>query len=127
KMRMVRLASCAALALALAACNQQVPADQASSEATGAQTDPDGKPGLVLSGGKLALPAVSGNPAAAYFTLTNTGEKAATVAAVHVEGAGMAMLHETMQMDGHSSMQMMKSVDVAPGEALAFAPGGKHV
>jgi copper(I)-binding protein len=77
--------------------------------------------------GKLVLPAVKGNPGAAYFTLTNDGHKPLRLAAVDVAGAGMAMFHETMDMDGHSTMQDMKTPDVQAGASLTFSPGGRHV
>jgi len=46
---------------------------------------------------------------------------------VDVAGAGMAMLHETKDMGGHSSMTDMAAPELKPGESMAFAPGGKHV
>jgi hypothetical protein len=114
-----------ALVALLAACNPSPSVDPAAPETTVAE--PDTKPGLALAGGKLVLPAVKGNPGAVYFTLTNASTKSATLAAVDVAGAGMAMLHETTQMDGHSSMQDMKDPLIKPGETLVLAPGGKHV
>lgn len=114
------------LIAALGACNNHQPAAQASGEGQAASA-PDAKPGLSLTGGRLVLPAVKGNPGAAYFTLTNSGSKPATIAAVDVAGAGMAMLHQTMQTDGHSTMQDMAAPQIKPGETLVFAPGGNHV
>ncbi len=119
----------AALALSLAACSGGAPNPGPSAEASApaAASAPDAKPGLALSGGRLVLPAVKGNPAAVYFTLANGADKPATLAAVDVAGAGMAMLHETMQMDGHATMQEVKDPVVPAGGTLVFAPGGKHV
>src|SRR6185295_8425275 len=88
---------------------------------------PETKPGLALTRGRLVLPAVSGNPAAAYFTLTNNSARPVTLAAVNVSGAGMAMMHETVDAGGHSEMKMMGKPELAPGAVLVFAPGGKHV
>lgn len=118
-----RAALLAALALMPAACGKQgAPAPVESSTAA-----PDAKPGLSLSGGKLVLPAVSGNPGAAYFSLANGSDKPVSIAAVDVAGAGMAMLHETMAKDGHSTMTDLSSPEIRPGETMTFAPGGKHV
>lgn len=114
--------------LALAACQKTGdPAANATSEA--AAVAPDAKPGLALGNGRLVLPAVKGNPAAAYFDLVNGSDKPVTLASVSVSvaGAGMAMLHETKQMDGHSSMMEMAAPEIQPGQTLAMAPGGKHV
>jgi len=123
--RSPRLLVAAAAALTLAACNQKAPAPQDA--ASTAATAPETKPGLSLTGGRLILPAVKGNPGAAYFTLINNSDKPVAIAGVDVAGAGMAMLHETKQMDGHSTMGEMSAPELKPGESVAFAPGGKHV
>ncbi|HEY6869638.1 MAG TPA: copper chaperone PCu(A)C [Novosphingobium sp.] len=114
------------LAAALAGCNKSQPAPNGRQEGHSAVA-PDAKPGLALTGGKLVLPTVKGNPGAAYFTLANSGAKPATIAAVDVAGAGMAMLHQTLQTDGHSTMEDMSAPQIKPGETLVFAPGGNHV
>ena len=101
-----------AAALPLAACQQtKDPAAQ-----TGTEANPDAKPGLSVSDGVLVLPAVKGNPGAAYFTL-------ATLAAVHIDGAGKAEMHETKG----GEMQPLAPVPLDPGASVKFAPGGKHV
>jgi copper(I)-binding protein len=102
-------------ALAVSGCQQQAqqPADPS----------PEAKPGLALSEGRLVLPAVSGRPAAAYFTLSNGGPAPAVLAAVHVEGADKAEMHETKG----GSMAPLASLEVKVGETVRFEPGGKHV
>jgi len=120
-----RLLLMGAAALALVACHKEAPAPQEAASATAAA--PETKPGLSLTGGRLVLPAVKGNPGAAYFTLANGSDKPVAIAAIEVAGAGMAMLHETRQMDGHSSMMNMSTPELKPGESVVFAPGGKHV
>ena len=111
-------------AAALSACNGASPTPEQSSQAAAA---PETKPGLSLGDGRIVLPAVSGNPAAAYFTLTNGSDKPVRLAAVAVSGASMVMLHETKAMDGHSAMADMAEPEVGAGQTLVFAPGGKHV
>ena len=123
--RFARLASLF-LAAALAGCGQNSPDTTQSAEPTVAAA-PETKPGLSLANGRLVLPAVKGNPAAAYFTLTNTSPKAVTVAAVDVAGAMMVMLHETKAEAGHSTMADLAGPVVKAGESVVFAPGGKHV
>ena len=123
--RYYRVVFVAAVALALGACQQGKAPETAASESAAAA--PDAKPGLSLANGQLVLPAVKGNPGAAYFVLTNNAAKPAVIAAVDVAGAGMAMLHQTMEKDGHSTMGMMSDPQVKPGETLTFAPGGNHV
>ncbi len=102
---------------ALSACGQQPAKDEAAS------TAPEAKPGLTLSEGTLVLPAVKGNPAAGYFTLINTGDKAVTLAAVSVTGAARAEMHETTG----ESMAPLATLEIKPGETVKFERGGKHV
>lgn len=109
------------VAATLGACRQspepegQQPAEQASA--------PEAKPGLSLAAAKLVLPAVSGNPAAAYFTLSNGGDKPVAVAGVHIEGAQNTEFHQT---DG-GSMNSLEDPTVPAKGTLQFAPGGNHV
>jgi copper(I)-binding protein len=108
-------------ALALGACQQQQSPQTPPSEAASAA--PDAKPGIAVSDGVLTLPVVRGNPGAAYFTLTNRGEAPATVAAVVIEGAGKAEMHETRG----GAMDALKTLEIKPGETVKFERGGKHV
>jgi copper(I)-binding protein len=101
-------------ALALAACNQ----GPASPEGTGPVAGE-----LSVTGGKLVLPAVSGNPGAAYFTVTNGTAQAVSLAAASVEGAVKAELHES----SGNSMTPLTGVTLGPGATAAFERGGKHV
>jgi copper(I)-binding protein len=105
-----------AAALALGACQQQ----KAGSEAAQA---PDAKPGLTVSDGVLVLPAVKGNPGAAYFALTNGSDEATSLAAVSIDGAGKAEMHETRG----GTMAPMNWAQVDAGQTLRFERGGKHV
>ncbi len=102
-------------ALALVSCKQQPDAADIA--------NPDAKPGLAVHDARLVLPAVRGNPAAAYFELENSGERAADLAAVYVTGSGSAEIHET----AGNGMGRLDKVTIAPGETVAFKPGGKHV
>ena len=115
KLRLIPLA----MMITLAACQQE----KATDPAANASAAPEAKPGLAVSGGRLVLPAVKGNPAAAYFTLNNTGSNTAGVAAVSIDGAAKAEMHETKG----GEMSPLAQFDVKPGEAVAFVPGGKHV
>jgi len=108
--------------LALSACGGKdtPPAPtESSTEAAG----PEAKPGIAISGGALVLPAVAGNPAAAYFVLSNRSPKAVSVAGVFIEGAAKAEMHETKG----GSMGELKTLALQPGELAVFEPGGKHV
>jgi periplasmic copper chaperone A len=110
-----------ASALALSACQQR--SEPAPQEEPAVSTGPEAKPGLSLDSGKLVLPAVKGRPGAVYFSFRNGGDAAVTLAGAHVDGAAKAEMHETL--DG--SMATIATLDVAAGETVEFAPGGKHV
>jgi copper(I)-binding protein len=114
--RHARLIALPAL-LALAACQQQ-PAKQEAPAAV-----PEAKPGMALSAGRLVLPAVKGNPGAAYFTLSNSGSGAVSLAAVAIDGAGKAEVHQTMT----GTMMPVDQLDIDPGSAVDFKPGALHV
>lgn len=104
-------------ALSLGACQQQ-PAETA--EATAA---PEAKPGLAVTDGRLILPVVGGNPAGIYFTLTNTGDKPGTLAAVSIDGAAQAEMHETKG----GTMSPVPQIEVPAGGTVKFEPGALHV
>lgn len=101
----------ASAVLLLAGCSPQAP------------SDPDAKPGLSVGEARLVLPAVTGNPGAAYFSVTNGSDKETSLANVSIEGAGKAELHETKE----GSMTPLNWVQLAAGQTVTFAPGGKHV
>ena len=101
-------------ATALAGCNQ--PAKHRNSA-------PDAKPGITVASGRLVLPAVKGNPGAAYFDLANGNGAPTMLVAVAVDGAGKAEMHTIA--DG--SMSTLPPVPLAPGSSVRFEPGANHV
>lgn len=84
---------------------------------------PDAKPGITVGEGVLVLPVVKGNPGVAYFAVSNGGTAAGTLAAVVVDGAAKAEMHETKG----ASMAAVGTVEIKPGETVRFERGGKHV
>lgn len=81
---------------------------------------------IAASEGRMFLPAVEGNPAAVYFNLENTSDRAISVRRADVEGAASAELHDYMEYDD-TEMGSIGIVTVQPGETVSFEPGGKHV
>lgn len=124
-MNLARFASLATIALALSACQQQKTAEDAS--ATGAPSEatagPEAKPGIAVTDGVLVLPAVRGRPGAAYFAVANRGPAPTSIAAISIDGADKAEMHETKG----GSMSPLGAVEIKPGESLRFERGGKHV
>lgn len=109
----------AALALAVVAmgpagCSEQ-PAE--------AEAKPAGVEGIAATNGRVMLAAVSGNPAAAYFDVTNSGDRDRMIRAASVEGATGSTMHVT---EG-GSMQETLQVMIKHGETVKFEPGGLHV
>lgn len=82
---------------------------------------------LAADGAWVRLPAVSGQPGAAYFTVQG-GATQDTLLAVSTPAAIRAELHESMKGD-HNMMSMapLKDIAVPAGGKLEFAPGGRHV
>lgn len=110
-----------AATLALAACGpQNEPGSEASSAAS---TAPEAKPGLSLSNGTLLLPAVKGNPGAAYFTVENQGDAAVSIAAITIDGVAKTEMHQTTG----GQMRPAGQVDVPAKATVRFERGGLHV
>jgi len=66
-------------------------------------------------------------PSGAYFTLRNTGTKAATLTGADSPACGMLMIHQSGNHAGTSAMMEMAAVAVQPGAQVRFAPGGYHL
>lgn len=109
--------------LALAACQQHEAPDAQGTPAAATEAAPEAKPGITVRDGVLILPVVKGNPGAAYFTIANGDKSPSTIAAVSIDGATKAEMHETTG----GSMAPVADVAVKPGEAVTFTRGGKHV
>ena len=108
--------------LALAGCQQQPAEKQAGPGAAAPASGPDAKPGIALQAG-LVLPAVKGNPGAAYFTLDNASGKTAVLAKVSIDGAASTAMHRSKG----GTMDSVERVEIAPGASLTFEPGKLHV
>jgi copper(I)-binding protein len=75
----------------------------------------------------VRLPAVAGQPGAAYFTIRG-GAAQDTLLAVSTPVALKAEMHESMKGDhGMMAMAPLKDVAVPARGKLDFAPGGRHV
>ena len=105
--------------LALSACQEpkREPAAQKS------QAAPAAKPGIALSAGRLVLPAVAGNPGAAYFQIDNSAGASTVIGAISIDGAGKTEVHQTIG----DTMTTVDQVEIAPSTSITFAPGQLHV
>ena len=119
--RFIRLPLMAFLTGILAACQQA--GQSTDTTESSVQAGPEAKPGLALTNGRLVLPVVEGRPGAAYFKLENNGDAPVTLAGAYIEGATSAEIHETRA----GSMARIESLEIGPGQAVLFEPGGLHV
>ncbi|MFC0589148.1 copper chaperone PCu(A)C [Novosphingobium aquiterrae] len=116
------LAASLALGLALAAtagCKQNGAANGSGSD-TAASEAATPSP---LSEARLILPAVRGNPAAAYFTLTNDTTGTRAISGIQIDGIGKTEVHQTIGTE----MTPVERIDVAPGTNIVFEPGKLHI
>jgi len=82
---------------------------------------------LGVEGAWVRLPAVSGNPGAAYFTV-HGDDRADTLLAVSTPAALRAELHESSKTAaGATTMQPVRDAPLPARGTLVFAPGGRHV
>ncbi len=109
----------ALLALGVASCGSEPEAP--------VEANPEAPEGITVSDGRMNLPAVVGNPAAVYFTVTNDSAEDQMLRTASVPGAESAAFHETAEWSGQVDMQELLQVSVPAGESLVFEQGGKHV
>ena len=138
-MRIIGLGLASGLLWGLGACGE---APKAPPESDAIEAAPEAPPGISLSDARVQLPAVSGRPGVAYFTVSQSSGPPRTIAAVSVEMAGRTEMHETLKldggkmdgakmdgakMDGAMTMKPVGSVPLESGKSVEFAPGGKHI
>jgi len=111
---MKKLALALCLTITLGACGGEKKAQAPASLSA--------RDGVLITSGRLVLPAVKGNPAAAYFTVSNQSGSVATLTGVGVAGAGKAEMHVTR--DG--IMEAVPRLDIGSGQSVSFGPGGNH-
>lgn len=125
QMRPATVIAALCLPIALAACGTQEPAPGATTEAVDVPTAVDAPAGVSLSDAEVRMPAASGRPGVAYFRIAS--ETPRKIVGVSVLGAGRAEMHETTSDGGAMKMAKVDSVELQPGEPVAFQSGGYHV
>ena len=81
---------------------------------------------LSVDGAWVRLGAVTGRPAAAYFTV-HGGPVPTTLISATTDVAIRSEMHETMDKGGMSTMTPLAKVEIPANTDVAFAPGGRHV
>ena len=92
----------------------------AEQPASATSSAPVGKPGVTITAARLVLPAVPGNPGAAYFALDNQSKDTVAVVSIAVTGAGKTEIHS-------ADMKVVDRAEVEPRSTLTFEPGKVHV
>jgi copper(I)-binding protein len=64
---------------------------------------------------------------AAYVTVLNRSDSDDRLIRVESAAAGAALLHETVEENGVSTMRHREDMPVAAGESLVMTPGGAHI
>jgi len=64
---------------------------------------------------------------AAYGSLMNHGSDTVTIVNITSTTGTEAQMHDVIADGDQRKMMQLKSVDIAPGESLAFEPGGRHI
>lgn len=117
----------AGIALALAGVGLAACGDSSQPTEPATQAAPDALPGIAVTGGKLVLPAVKGNPGAVYFEVANNGDADTAIVGAFVDGAKEAMLHVSAEKDGVMTMDHLDQVPLPKRGMVSFARGGNHV
>jgi periplasmic copper chaperone A len=68
-----------------------------------------------------------GDTAAVYLVLRNTSVQPVIVIGVRSPAASHVTIHETSTVGAQSRMRMHEKLVIAPGQSVAFEPGGLHV
>jgi len=66
-------------------------------------------------------------PLAGYVQVTNQGKKPVTLVAASSPAFGTVQFHRSVNRDGMDRMIHLKSLKIAAGQTLKFAPGGYHL
>jgi periplasmic copper chaperone A len=86
-----------------------------------------GKPAkLEVTDATVRMPAVPGNPGAAYFMITG-GPRDETLVSVTSPLAIRSEMHDSVMDKGLMTMKPIAAQDVPAGGKIEFAPKGKHV
>ncbi|HET9294623.1 MAG TPA: copper chaperone PCu(A)C [Gemmatimonadales bacterium] len=70
---------------------------------------------------------VLGDVASAYMSIRNTGIESDRLSGAGAAGAGLVMIHQQVEAGGQMVMRHLEAVEIPPGAAVVFAPGGLHL
>jgi copper(I)-binding protein len=85
------------------------------------------KNSLVVSNAWIRLMPPIASSTAAYFILENQSDKAIEIVNISTAIAKKATLHDTIVENDMATMVPLKTLKIAGGDKVVFAPGGKHL
>ena len=83
--------------------------------------------GLRVEGAYVPAPPPSVDVAAGYLSVENTSARAVAIVGVAGPCAPAIALHRSVMEYGIARMEAVPRVEIAPGEVVAFSPGGLHL
>lgn len=86
-----------------------------------------GEPALEISSAWIPEAPPTARMLAGYLDVANRGEKPLVIAGAASEAFGKVEIHRTIQVDGVARMRRQTHIEVAPGKAVHFEPGGLHL
>ncbi|UIP05789.1 copper chaperone PCu(A)C [Erythrobacter sp. SDW2] len=119
----------AALAFGLAAftiggCQNE---PRTATEHEAAPVSDTGIEGLTVAKAHLMMPAVAGNPAGLFFDVSYSGTDELTLESADIAQSQATTIHDVVEKDGMTQMVALGPLLIKAGDAVSFAPGGKHV
>ena len=84
-------------------------------------------PSIVVSDVRVFAPVAGSGAGVAYMTITNNSDRTITIESIRSPHFDRVEMHETILEDDVSRMRSLGAVEVAPGAAVEFTPGGKHL
>jgi copper(I)-binding protein len=75
----------------------------------------------------MDMPTLSLPPAAAYMTITNNGDDAASLISVSTDVAEFVEIHATTIENDIARMSPVDELDIPAGNSVALEPGGYHI
>jgi copper(I)-binding protein len=82
---------------------------------------------LVVGGAWIRTAPPGAMMLAGYATLRNAGDAPIRVRGASSDAFGAVSLHETVETGGVEHMRALGGIDIAPGDSVRLAPGGKHL
>ncbi len=101
-------------------------ADGAAPSAAGDSAKPS-RPALTVADPWVALAPPGARAHAAYLIVRNPGAETRTIVAAASPDYAGARLHATRIENGVVKMRHVERIEVPPGGAAAFEPGGRHI